>query len=341
MTSARRVLVVLVCAAPVLFAVSAPLRRAVEAGRALERFERGVPRVARREHVVEGVRVRDFGAGPALVLVHGAHEEGIDEPRLVRLAEVLAAEGFGVRTPELPGLVALRLEPSDLDALRRSSPPGAAAFGVSVGGTYALRVAAEAPSVFSSLLVLGAPADLERTARAHLVDVEPRGQPRTVVDPRGQPRTVVDPRGQPRTVVDPRGQPRTVVDPSGRPRTAVARAHPYAHQVFATALGGVLDEASLAAARTRLARLSPEHHLAAIELPVFVLHGADDPLVPTAEADALASALPRAKCWVSPLLGHAETREVGLAERLALARFFAEAFEAFRQAGATLTVPPR
>ncbi len=45
---------------------------------------------------------RPNGAG--LVLVHGIHQLGIDEPRLVRFSRALAASGFTVLTPQLAAL---------------------------------------------------------------------------------------------------------------------------------------------------------------------------------------------------------------------------------------------
>lgn len=113
-------------------------------------------------------RVARYGHyGPEIVLLHGAHEEGIDHPRFVRLAEALAAEGLRVYVPELPGLKALRFDPADLDVIDRG-PDGAAVFGISLGGGLALRYVATNPTKYRVVWTLGAHYDLGEVVAHHL-----------------------------------------------------------------------------------------------------------------------------------------------------------------------------
>src|SRR6266568_4507002 len=51
---------------------------------------------------------RGVGFAPAIVVVHGMHELGINEPRLVNFARSLAASGFFVMTPQVPGIADYR-----------------------------------------------------------------------------------------------------------------------------------------------------------------------------------------------------------------------------------------
>ena len=44
--------------------------------------------------------------------------------------------------------------------------------------------------------------------------------------------------------------------------------------------------------------------LPALDVPVLILHGAEDQLIPVAEAEAMAKALPSAKLVVVPGAGH-------------------------------------
>ncbi len=53
---------------------------------------------------------RGVGFAPGIVVVHGMHELGINEPRLVSFARSLAASGFFVMTPQVQGLADYRVE---------------------------------------------------------------------------------------------------------------------------------------------------------------------------------------------------------------------------------------
>src|SRR5690606_2952651 len=57
------------------------------------------------------------GRGGVVVLLHGMHRLGIDEPRLVALAGALAETGLVVHTPELERLAAYRLEGAEASKL--------------------------------------------------------------------------------------------------------------------------------------------------------------------------------------------------------------------------------
>ena len=52
---------------------------------------------------------RGVGFAPGIVVVHGMHELGINEPRLVSFARSLAASGFFVMTPQVPGIADYRV----------------------------------------------------------------------------------------------------------------------------------------------------------------------------------------------------------------------------------------
>ncbi len=60
---------------------------------------------------------RGVGFAPGIVVVHGMHELGIDEPRLVSFARSLAASGFFVMTPLVPGIADYRVEAESADVI--------------------------------------------------------------------------------------------------------------------------------------------------------------------------------------------------------------------------------
>ena len=60
---------------------------------------------------------RGVGFAPGIVVVHGMHELGIDEPRLVGFARSLAASGYFVMTPLVPGVADYRVQAQSADVI--------------------------------------------------------------------------------------------------------------------------------------------------------------------------------------------------------------------------------
>ncbi len=60
---------------------------------------------------------RGVGSAPGIVVVHGMHELGINEPRLVNFARSLAASGFFVMTPQVPGIADYRVQAESADLI--------------------------------------------------------------------------------------------------------------------------------------------------------------------------------------------------------------------------------
>jgi acetyl esterase/lipase len=114
---------------------------------------------------------------PAIVVVHGVHYLGIDEPRLVPFATNLARAGVVVLTPELRALTDYRVDPSSVDeiieAARFLAQSGMAerervgVFGLSFAGGLALVAAAEPRShgYIDRVAVMGAHHDLQKVLR--------------------------------------------------------------------------------------------------------------------------------------------------------------------------------
>lgn len=71
-----------------------------------------------------------------------------------------------------------------------------------------------------------------------------------------------------------------------------------------------------------LALLSPRGHLAEIRVPVLLLHGEEDPIVPFTETLHLARELPHARVLVTAALRHAEgASDASMGDRMALVAF--------------------
>jgi pimeloyl-ACP methyl ester carboxylesterase len=109
------------------------------------------------------------------------------------------------------------------------------------------------------------------------------------------------------------------VSPQGRPTLNVLLDSTQHAQL------AVLLKSAAAAARLQLQAASPHGHLSGLRVPVFLLHGAGDPIIPSIETRYLAREVPRAwlrQVVITPLLRHAEFPEPPkLTETWQLVRF--------------------
>ncbi|HYO72159.1 MAG TPA: hypothetical protein VEU33_39410, partial [Archangium sp.] len=127
--------------------------------------------------------------GRTVLLSTGVHADGIDEPRLVKLAQDLSAGGLIVLTPELPDLLSYRITPRETDmledaALWASARPELARdgrvglMGISFSGGLSL-VAAGRPALAGRVAFafsLGGHGELSRVLAFLCTGVEPGGQ---------------------------------------------------------------------------------------------------------------------------------------------------------------------
>lgn len=307
------------------------------------------------ESVVAGRPLRTYRPGRTatgqLVLAHGMHPLGYDEPRLVALANALSAAGVVVHTPDQPHLKALSLDPrtaSELSETMRalmqregSGPLGVMA--ISFAGGLALRAASADPGAFAFVVPVGAHHDLARVVRwfagepargpngetvAH--DPHPYGVGLLVhADPaRFFPADEADEADAALDLAlhdhwDEANQRALDLSPAARAVLGEAR-RPSRPTSLATGLLGLLEER-----RATFDAASPAGHLEGLSVPVMILHGAADPIVPPTEGLYLAAELPSdTRLLVSEALRHAETADTGLGEQLALVHFIADVLAA-------------
>jgi dienelactone hydrolase len=127
----------------------------------------------------------------AALLTSGLHASGIDEPRLVRLAQQIAASHVLVVTPDIPELSRFEITPAITDAIEQaavwlSAEPGIAPdhkialMGISFSGGLSI-VAAGRPSLANRVAYvfsLGGHDDLPRVLRYLCTGREPRPAPK-------------------------------------------------------------------------------------------------------------------------------------------------------------------
>jgi pimeloyl-ACP methyl ester carboxylesterase len=331
------------------------------------------------------------GDRKGVLLLHGVHPRGIDEPRLREFARALAAGGFTVLTPELPELLAFRFEPSLVARIRQLSAADAArlgqrgvgVIGISFAGGLALLAAASAePNAIAWVAAIGGHDDLVRVSdfyagrdvrgpngervqvrphpygarvmlRAHMarffeaadLPLAERALDAYLGDRHALARHLAQallPAGRAIMNVLLSDEPA----PAGSTPASSARgagAGPATTGVAAGSLTvGALLDAVAAEARPQLMAASPRAQLANLHVPVFLLHGADDPIIPSIETRYLAQEIPppwlRASL-ITPLLRHAEfPAPPRLCDVAPLVRFIVGIYEAAGSAQA-LQVP--
>ncbi|HMI89757.1 MAG TPA: hypothetical protein VK509_00260 [Polyangiales bacterium] len=287
---------------------------------------------------------------PGLILLHGVHPLGIEEPRLQRLARAFAASGLEVHTPELPQLLSLDVDPhvvqqiaSCADALRaQRNGRKLGAFGVSFTGGLLLMAAASPAGARSLAFVVavGAHHDLRRVARHFAGETAhgPSGERAAAAsDPYGA-RVLVAAYAPaffaPPDVPVAREALRAYLgERYAEARKAAARLSPAGAARYAAVVepGGrglapLLRQLAQGQAGS-LAALSPAGHLRELRVPALLLHGLSDPIVPSTESAWLAREVPQAqleRVLITPALRHAEAGGApSLGDQLALVEFVA------------------
>jgi len=291
-----------------------------------------------------------------LVLVHGVHYLGIDDPRLVRVAESIAATGLTVLTPEIASLADYHLDRAAVaeigvaaGALRTQlggrKPVGVV--GISFAGGLALLAAAD-PEIgrdIGYVVTVGAYDDLARVSRFYATGsiAGPDGA-RSSLRPHEYGPVVwvyshLEDFFPSEGIEGVRGALRHWLHDEHDEAHAAASSLPDASKVKLEELfAGELDRAvpDLLADVDRhapdLAPISPHEHLKGVHVPVFALHGSDDRLIPASETLWIAHDLPPgtlARALVSGALTHVEIgKQASLAERWRAVHFMASVLAA-------------
>lgn len=116
-----------------------------------------------------------------IVLLHGVHHLGMQDPRLVNLSRALAGSGVEVMTPELQDLADYRITPRTVDTIGASAvilstkmqrPVGV--IGLSFAGGLSLMAAArpEYKDKIGFVMAVGAHDDMSRVARFYATNME-------------------------------------------------------------------------------------------------------------------------------------------------------------------------
>lgn len=297
-------------------------------------LEIGSERVrARRYEPDPGAERTGAERAPALVLLHGVHPRGIDEGRLRAFAHALAASGVDVLTPELSELLAYRIHGGTTRKIRALAAAQArttghrasTVLGISFAGGLALMAAGEqrGDAPIGSVVAVGAHHDLLRLCRYYAGEgVRGPGGERADVAPhpygaRVMVREHLDQFFAPDVVpLARRALDSYLRDQHSRARSLAEALPASAQPTMATLLadGRSAELAQLlrraaAAAHRELVQASPQGKLQSVRVPVYLVHGERDPIIPSIETLWLAHELPASslqRAVVTPLLRHAE-----------------------------------
>lgn len=303
--------------------------RAYPVGEQRADFEWEGESVRARRYVPEGST-----KAPGVVLLHGIHRLGIDEPRLVGFARALAASGIIVFTPELRELAEYRISEASIPTIGAAAsilagdgavlPGGVGMMGFSFAGGLALLAAAE-PAYASSVkavLAVGAHGDLGRVARFFATNeaLEPDGSSMALrAHDYGALVLVHGHAHEFFSEEDAAGAEEALrlwlwqEWDAARERAASLSLEGRAkiEQLFEGKLDAISKELLAWAGRhgPSLAAVSPSGKLGSLRAKVFLLHGAGDDVVPAAETRWLSRDLPeeaREAVLISQAVQHVE-----------------------------------
>ena len=269
---------------------------------------------------------------PGMVLVHGIHHLGIDEPRLVNFARAAASGGYSVLTPEIAALADYHVDGASISTIGESSvwlqqrlgTGPVTVVGVSFAGGLSLLADCDprfGPHI-RALVLMGAYDNLARVARFLATSQAefPDGhtEPYTAHD-YGASVFVYSHLGQFFPLSDQSVAHDALRDwlwerpsdaqallsqlsPSGRATMQILLTRQIA-QLRPKLLQAIQEDDA------QLSAISPQGKLAAIRAPVFVLHGATDDIIPSTESLWLEKEIPREylrAALVTPAFSHVD-----------------------------------
>jgi pimeloyl-ACP methyl ester carboxylesterase len=303
-----------------------------------------------------------IGSAPGIVVVHGMHRLGLNEPRLVSFARALAAGGYFVMTPELQGIAEYRVEAKSADVIGRAAQVFSHQLGVSKVGLLCISfsgglglMAATDPQYSSSIAwiaTIGAYYDLTHVLRFFATGeaVRPDGTVEHLTPHEYGPLIVVLDRPgdffEQQDVSKAQEAIKLVLSNEGKESEAItAQMTPAGQelmqQIYHQRFDGFRQEilAEINADRPQLTATSPAGRLGAIRMPVLLLHGADDTVIPPTELLWLKKNIPQrylVDALISPAITHVEVgHEATFREKLALVHWIALMFREARNTPAS------
>jgi dienelactone hydrolase len=289
----------------------------------------------------------------AVVVVPGVHHLGMDEPRLRRFAGALASHGYLVLTPLVDDLAdynvtknsAVVIGDAVLELARRSGAPKVGLLGLSFAGGMALIAASDEAVTrkLTGVIAIGAHDDLNRVLNFYQSD-ETQAPDGSVLKMKAHEYgSLVTAYSHASAFF----APQDVAEARITLRTLLWEKLPEAHaeaarltlpgqalmaRLFAHDTRSLVEDTQrgLAAVQPELQAASPHYYLARVHVPVLLLHGSTDNVVPPTETLWLEHDLPKGvlrEALISPAIGHVELGCSGTMDQLRLIHFMKEMLE--------------
>jgi pimeloyl-ACP methyl ester carboxylesterase len=269
---------------------------------------------------------------PPIVILHGVHHLGIEEPRLKNFSRAMASHGYLVLTPELPGIDNYHVTGASVPVIgaaaqelsRRSGAPKVGVLGLSFAGGLAL-IAASDPRYADNIAwvtAVGAQDDVARVLKFFATNEIPlpTGETEKLKAHEYGPLVVVY--SHPEEFFSAEDAPiaeralqhllwedmavahaeATQMSPDGQRRMQLLFEH------HTESLAPVLL-ASIDKYKAEYVPASPRGNISGLHVPVFLLHGAADDVIPPAESLWLEHDIPAGlvrERLISPVVSHVE-----------------------------------
>jgi len=290
------------------------------------------PPVLEERALMDGIPIRTYrpvgrngtpSDAPGIVLVHGVHHLGIEEPRLVRFARSLADAGMVVLTPEIAELSDYQVAPGSIETAgravgllrKRLGASKVGLMGMSFGGGVALLTAADPRfrDVISVVVAVGAHSDLKTVSTFFAEDPKAHEYGPTVLvyghaDAFFPAEDVPIAREALRLWLhearDDARRAARELSPTSREKV---------ERLFAADVKSLRADLTAAIGRLgpSMAAVSPHGRLEGVRADVYLLHGEADNVIPASQTLALAEDVPaerRRGVLVTPALQHVELK---------------------------------
>ena len=294
---------------------------------------------------------RDVTNAPGIVLLHGVHWLGIDEPRLVSFARSLSASGVMVFTPPVKELADFRLSSASIptiglaaQALHHQTGRGpVGVIGFSFAGGLALLAAADAryANDIGFVAAIGAHHDLSRVARFFFTDQIQTVDGKTILMPAHEygAGVLAYTKAEAFFPGEEENAHTAIRDwltgqPDQQLKAAEAKLSPAAHARLEALRSRHFGDSTtdflriVAENKDAMDAISPRGHLAGLRARVYVLHGTEDNVIPVSEADWLAAEIPNGLLKdkvLSPAIIHVNpSAQVSAKEELDLVNYISD-----------------
>lgn len=258
----------------------------------------------------------DAAHPPGVLLLHGIHRAGIEEPRLVNFGRTLAAAGIEVMTPELADLADYHVSPRTIDTIGQSARALSSKMNethigivaVSFAGGLAL-LAADRPEYSPNIglvLAVGAHDDMTRVAHFFAANMIEKPDGSSVAFQAHEYGVLVLAYSHLEDFFSPRDVPlaREALhaelweQPDAQQKAVLMS--PAGRQTFDTLLHhrDLLQQTffrEIDRHRDEMEAVSPHTHIADLKVRVFLLHGTTDSVIPASETLWLAKEVPPAQ----------------------------------------------